>query len=224
MIAMCQTIIHYASAPVAKGARHLAHVARHLVRPLAHGAGRVVRHAATFTARPHTWVGLACKVLPAAVLSGSMLTPTSANPPPRQSDTVPAAVDPGPGWSPDPADPPTTVDDPWPGLLTGPLDPLPTVVGPLARVSRRPVDPPEAAVDPWPEPPPDWHFLPPRATLVVDPDPAPPRVSAPEPSSAGLLLGGVAPLLFIRRARRWLTRLSGGLRDVRSGRSCSGTA
>lgn len=185
MTTICWTIIHHAAAPVAA---RVAHIARRIIGPIAHHAARVP-HLAGAAVRPgHTWVELVCKVIPAAVVGGGLLAPHPVNPPPLTEQRPPIVA-------------PAAPTAPWllpPGLTTSlptPVQPYPTPVQPYP--TPVPVEPPTTG--PGPIGPPS-----------VGPAPPPPPIeTVPEPSSAGLLLGGAACLLLIRLATRRLRPRAG---------------
>ena len=172
MTTLCWTIIHHAAAHVARSAARIAHAAYHAIGP-AHRAARLPHHAATFVGQPHTWVELVCKVVPAAVAGSGLLAPHPANPP-RPPEPPPAIVQPAPQVF------------PWlfpPGSPTPPATPVQPYPTPV------PVEEPSTTGS--------------AITVLTPVEPAsPPVAPIPEPSSAGLLLGGATGVLLIRLATR----------------------
>jgi hypothetical protein len=85
----CWTVIHRVTEPIRHAApiRHLLHhIARALPRP--HPAH--VIHAAV--SHPRTWIETVCRVLPAAAVTGGVLIPRMAGPPPAQLLQPPPAI------------------------------------------------------------------------------------------------------------------------------------
>ncbi len=184
MITICWTIIHHAAAPVAQGARRLAHAARHFIHPASRGAARALSHAPRVAARPRTWVELVCRTIPAVVGGGGLLIPQPANPP-RPFEPPPAIV----------ALPPTIIE---PGLPYAPGSPMGWIVPPYTVAQTYPGQPSGAGGGSGPS----------GSGPGGGSTPIPP--ATPEPSSAGLLLSGAVGLLLIRRFMRRMARTAEG--------------
>jgi hypothetical protein len=99
MASICWSLIHQAVAPVAHDGNRLFRIARHPVQPAVHGAGQAVPHAPTLAVRPHQWIELVCKVIPAVVGGGGLLIPHPTEPP-MLPEAPPAISDPGPAFLP----------------------------------------------------------------------------------------------------------------------------
>lgn len=194
MSSICWTIIHRAASPVVGGGRRVAHLLRRVAKPAVHHVAWKLHHPSAVPASSHTWAGLACKVVPAALLGGGLLAPIPANPP--QPSPTPPIVQPIPA------------NVPWFRL---PQE-IPRFASPTSEAAV-PAPVTSALEDPAP-------FISaldvPAPVISALEDPAPvipvlevpaPVTSAPEPSSAFLLLsGGSALLLFKSLTRQYLGR------------------
>lgn len=180
MITYCWTVV-----------RHVApRIHRHLVH-LAHRSGKIFHHLAKFAHHSFTPTMLVCRALPLA-LAGAGLLNIAPTEPPGHPVASPAYVQSVPQ-----------------GQFVAPYQPsgLPSYPSPFACCGvqfQPPSDPgtkvplPPPVTDPWPngDPPGDPPGI--IVTTSVDPDPG---NSVDEPSSGIVVLGGLASLLLLRKAR-----------------------
>ena len=129
----------------------------HVVRPIVHHGGKLLRFVPAGAAPTRTWIEVVCKMIPAVVAGGGLLAPQPLNPPPLPER--PAFTTPAPTLSP--------------------------------RLPR------------------GWAVWPDMAR-GSNGGSTPTREEVPEPSSAGLLLGGAAGLVVLRLTMRGLAYSTGG--------------
>jgi hypothetical protein len=176
MSIICWTVFHPGGPSVSQGVTRLAHAAGRRIRPIVHQASVMQHQAAKVTSQPHGWFNLVCKVVPAGLVGGgALLAPPSA---------IPTYL---------PAAPPAIV------AQGPPVSPGSPMTGNFRPQTRVPLSPYVASWPPTQTPPsPYVASWPPTISLGGPP------IAAPEPSSAAVLLGGVAGLLLIRLSMRGL--------------------
>lgn len=178
MSTICWTVIHNGSASVARHGSHAVHTGRHVARPIIHHMGQLPYHAARTAARKLTWVELVCRVIPAVVGGGGLLSPHPANPL-LAPEPAPAIQQPGPLISALPA--PT-----WTFVL--PIPAMPTYPGGTTGGAQAGTTGGAQAGTGGSG----------QAGIVGGGQAG--TVEAPEPSSAWLLFSGLAGILLARLA------------------------
>jgi len=177
MATICWTVLHPGGASASHGAHHLGHAVGHVIRPIVHQSARLPRYAASAARRSHPWAQIVCKMIPGIVGGVGLLAPQPVNPLPPDR---PAFFAPAPAL-----------------IAAGPAFLVPS----RAAIAEGPASGASGVATRIPG---DWidrRDIPGGSRAGAGPAPQ----AVPEPSTAGLMLSGIAGLLVLRIAMRGLS-------------------